>query len=305
MNAALPLTGALEAWAVEARRLARITSGSNELGNRAWHVWTRDGRHLVARRYTVFRSGPEVEYELQVLRHLGMLGWSVSAPVAGVVEHDGRQHSLCTYVAGGPCDDGDETSRRRGVLLARLHSALLTLRDQLGQRPCWRAQPVVDDPRFEPQRRAGLEALRSADPELADEVERAHSAALAELDRLQLGELPTFLLHGDFTTANVRQRRRLPIGIIDFDLCHVGNRPWELAIARIQRAPAMLDGYRTEAGRLGIPLTAHEERALPGVYRAFRAGMISWSLVEGAHRGFIDRDFVHLQLRKLRLGLGR
>lgn len=297
------LADALRAWAVEARRHARIAPSSGELGNRAWHVWTRDGRHLVVRRYQADRSRGEVEYELEVLRHLGRLGWSVPVPAAAAIELDGHQHSLCAYVAGGPCDDRAETSRRRGALLAALHAALLPLRDRLGQRPCWRPQPIVDEPRFEPDRLAGLEALRAEDPELAGTVEHAHAAALAEIDGLRLDELPPFLLHGDFTTNNVRQRRGRPVGVIDFDLCHVGNRPWELAIARVHRAPAMLDGYRIGAARLGIPLTDREERALPAVYRVFRAGMVGWALVDGARLGRIDRGAVRTQLDKLRAGL--
>jgi Ser/Thr protein kinase RdoA (MazF antagonist) len=185
----------------------------------------------------------------------------------------------------------------------RLLVALLPLRDRLGQRPCWRAQPVLDDPRFEPARLEGLDALRSTDRALAAEIDHAGAAARAEVSGLRLDEVPTFLLHGDFTTANVRQRRGRPCGIIDFDMCHVGCRPWELVIARLQRAAAMLDGYRSEASRLGIPVSAEEERLLPAVYRVFRAGMIGWALSEGIRGGSIDRDFIRVQLHKLRLGL--
>jgi Ser/Thr protein kinase RdoA (MazF antagonist) len=297
------LMRALDAWDVQARRHARITPSTNRLGNHAWHVWTRDGRHLVARRYTALRTLAEVAYELEVLRHLGRLGWSVPVPAADVIDVGGRQYSLCTYVAGGPCDDSAVSGRGRGVLLARLHEALLPLRDRLGQRPSWRALPVLDDPRFEPSRQEGLAALRSADGVLAEEIALAGAAAQAELRGLGLDALPWFLLHGDFTTGNVRQRRGRPCGAIDFDLCHVGCRPWELVIARLQRAPAMLDGYRREAARLGIPISAEEERVLPAVYRAFRAGMIGWALAEGAGLGSIDRDFIRVQLQKLRLGL--
>jgi homoserine kinase type II len=297
------LVRALDAWGVRARRHARIAPSTNELGNRAWHVWTCDGRHLVARRYTALRSREEVAYELEVLRHLGGLGWSVPVPAADAIDVAGRRYSLCAYVAGGRCDDSAESGRRRGVLLARLHDALRPLCDSLGQRPSWRALPVLDASRFEPSRQEGLEALRSADGGLAEEIEQAAAAANAEVKGLRLDALPQFLLHGDFTTGNVRQRRGRPCGAIDFDLCHIGCRPWELVIARLQRAPAMLDGYRSEAARLGIPLSLEEERVLPAVYRAFRAGMIGWALVEGARLGSVDRDFIRVQLQKLRLGL--
>lgn len=117
--------------------------------------------------------------------------------------------------------------------------------------------------------------------------------------------MPRFLLHDDFTTSNVRQRRGRPCGVVDFDLCHVGIRAWELVIARLQRAPALLDGYRAEAAALGIPLTAEETEALPAVYRVFRAGMIGWALVDGAQLGAVNEAFIRVQLQKLRLGLGR
>jgi Ser/Thr protein kinase RdoA (MazF antagonist) len=294
---------ALDAWGVQASRHARIALSTNELGNQAWHVWTRDGRHLVARRYTAFRSLAEVVYELEVLRHLGRLGWSVPVPAAGPIDAGGRRYSLCAYVPGGPCDDSVESARLRGALLARLHAALQPLRDRLGQRPGWRPHPVLDEARFEAARLEGLHKLRSVDRDLADEIDRACAAARDELGGLGLDALPRFLLHGDFTTGNVRQRRGRPSGAIDFDLCHVGCRPWELVIARLQRAPAMLDGYRRESARLGIPLTAEEESVLPAVYRAFRAGMIGWALVEGAQRPELDAEFIRVQLEKLRVGL--
>jgi Ser/Thr protein kinase RdoA (MazF antagonist) len=297
------LAPALDAWGVQASRHARIALSTNELGNQAWHVWTRDGRHLVARRYTAFRSLAEVVYELEVLGHLGRLGWSVPVPAAGPVEVGGRRYSLCAYVPGGPCDDSAGSAWHRGALLARLHAALRPLRDRLGQRPGWRPHPVLDDPRFEAARLEGLHRLRSTDRDLAGEIDRACAAARDELGGLGLDALPRFLLHGDFTTGNVRQRRGRPCGAIDFDLCHVGCRPWELVIARLQRAPAMLDGYRREAARLGIPISAEEERVLPAVYRAFRAGVIGWALAEGAGLGSVDRDFIRVQLQKLRLGL--
>jgi Ser/Thr protein kinase RdoA (MazF antagonist) len=297
------LVRALDAWGVGVRRHARIAPSTSELGNQAWHVWTREGRHLVARRYTPFRSRAEVAYELEVLRHLGQLGWSVPIPVAGVIDVGGRRYSLCAYVAGGRCDDSPESARRRGALLAALHAALLPVRDRLGQRPDWRAQPVLDDPRFESDRLEGLDRLRSEHRALAEEIDQASTAARAELRGLGLDGLPRFVLHGDFTTGNVRQRRGRPCGAIDFDLCHVGCRPWELVIARLQRAPALLDGYRREAARLGIPLSAEEERVLPAVNRSFRAGMIGWALVEGARLGVVDADFIRVQLQKLRLGL--
>ncbi len=297
------LQQALDEWGVQARRHARIAPSTNELGNQAWHVWTRDGRHLVARRYTVFRSRAEVAYELELLRHLGRLGWYVPVPAADAIDVGGRAYSLCAYVAGGRCDDSAASTRRRGCLLARLHAALLPLRDQMGQRPSWQAHPVLDDPRFALARQQGLEWLGSQDRALAREIEQVDAAARAELRGLGLDALPRFLLHGDFTTGNVRQRRGRPYGAIDFDLCHVGHRPWELVIARLQRAPAMLDGYRSEAARLGIPLSTEEARVLPAVYHVFRTGMIGWALVEGAQLGNIDANFIRVQLHKLRLGL--
>jgi homoserine kinase type II len=86
---------ALDAWGVRARRHARIAPSTNELGNHAWHVWTRDGRHLVARGHTALRSLDQVAYELEVLRHLAGLGWSVPVPAADAIDFGGRRYSLC------------------------------------------------------------------------------------------------------------------------------------------------------------------------------------------------------------------
>src|SRR5437879_5813514 len=89
------LMRALDAWGVQPRRQIRIAPSTNELGNLAWHVWPRDGRHLVVRRHTSVRSLAEVAYELEVMRHLGRLGWSVPVPAADVVEIGARRYSLC------------------------------------------------------------------------------------------------------------------------------------------------------------------------------------------------------------------
>ncbi|MGH7911810.1 MAG: phosphotransferase, partial [Candidatus Dormibacteraceae bacterium] len=111
---------------------------------------------------------------------------------------------------------------------------------------------------------------------LAAAIEMETAASEAAPQGVGFDELPRFLLHGDFTALNVLQRRGLPAAVIDFDLCHIGTRPWEFAIARLYKAPGMLEGYREEAARLGIGLTPEELRAIPAVYRAFRAGMIRW-----------------------------
>jgi Ser/Thr protein kinase RdoA (MazF antagonist) len=254
----------------------------------------------VARAHTPLRSRAEVRYELEVLRHLGRNGWSVPIPVADLTTVDGRVYSLCTYVPGGPCDTRAEASRARGAMLARLHVALLPLLDRLGQRPCWRAKPDLDDPRLQPAQKDGLDLLRSAEPSLAAEVDHAEAAARGELAGLRLDALPAFLLHGDFTTSNVRQRRGRPRGVIDFDLCHVGIRPWELAMARPQRAPELLHAYSREAERLGIPLSEEEVAVLPTVYRAFRLGVVAWAIADGARLGRVDAEFIRSQLQKFR-----
>ncbi|MGH7918949.1 MAG: phosphotransferase, partial [Candidatus Dormibacteraceae bacterium] len=155
--------------------------------------------------------------------------------------------------------------------------------------------------RFADTAAAGLRTLRSEDWVLAAAIEAATAAAEAAQQEVGTDRLPRFMLHGDFTAINVLQRRSVPAAVIDFDLSHIGTRPWEFAIARLYKALEMLEGYREEAARIGIALTDEELRAIPTVYRGFRAGMIRWQLIDHGLTGRpLNVPFIRRQLDLLR-----
>lgn len=114
----------------------------------------------------------------------------------------------------------------------------------------------------------------------------------------RLSGLPLYLLHGDFAEWNLLEQRGVLAGVLDFDLCHLGTRPWEFAIARAWRAPELIAGYREAAPGLGMPLTAVEEAAIPTVYRCFRAHMITDAVITSERTGRLRLDHLDTQTTK-------
>jgi Ser/Thr protein kinase RdoA (MazF antagonist) len=141
------------------------------------------------------------------------------------------------------------------------------------------------------------------DAELPAAIQAAAERTIGQLPPHALAALPTFLLHGDFADWNVLGVRGGPSAVIDFDLCHVGVRPWEFAIARVHRAPRLMDGYRAEADALGISLTPDEARWLPAVNRAFRIHVLGWALENACTVGTPDLAFIRRQLQHHERGL--
>jgi homoserine kinase type II len=145
----------------------------------------------------------------------------------------------------------------------------------------------------------GLEALGGVRPDLVEPIRQAHGRVRTELSRIDMTAWPRTIVHGDFTPWNLRR----PDGVIDFDLCHLGTRPWEFAIARCQRSPLVIDGYRDEALRLGFPLSREEEAGTMPCYRGLKVLMIATELHTGLVSGRFDIPMIEAQLAKTAFGL--
>lgn len=286
---------------VTARRIRTIPAG-HPRGNANWHVWPNAGPRCVLRRYYLDAAPDDIQYEHEILRHLASRGWAVPDALSSPMKADGHWYCLTRFVTGSA--RGKETpaqQAQRGTDLARLQIDLRQLGTRLGQRPGWQPDHVgvSGSRKVEARWAKGLAALEAGHPDLAAEIAIAAQASAAELAKLGAVELPLTLVHGDFASWNVHYAGTRLAGVIDFAFAHLDTRPYELAMARINRAPELLVAYRHELARHGWPLTELEEAAIGPVYRSFRLGIIAWELHDGLTSGQFDVTAINRQLRAL------
>jgi Ser/Thr protein kinase RdoA (MazF antagonist) len=276
-----------------------VTLKDDAEGNGNWRAIGPDGTVLVIRRYARLATAAEITWEHDVLRHLAGAGWTVPVPVGDLVSEGGRFYCLNQFVPG--CGTRQETTaqqQRRGQDLARLHLALRGLDIRLGQRPGWRALHEGATMHTSLDLAASLDALTGASPRHGAWLAAAVDQTRAGLAAAGASELPLLVVHGDFTEWNVHYVGERLAGVLDFGLAHVDSRPFELAIARTYRAPAMVATYRAELARLGWPLTEAEVAAIGPVYRAFRVDMALWPTWQGLQTGRWDLDMIERQLAR-------
>lgn len=268
--------------------------------NASWLIRLEGDDPVVLRRYHDRATVADVEYEHHVLHHAARQGWTVPEPIGPVVESRDRLWCLTCYVPGAPRRTETSSDRaQRGRDLARLHLALRTLTEEIGQRPGWRPQHTAVTVHVDIDWRQCLEAFGAIDRGLAEWAEAAATMTESTLDALGAGELPVTVIHGDFTEWNVHYTPGGQLaGVIDFGLAHVDSRPYELAIARTYRSPEAVDAYREELASLGWPLTELEREAIPVIYRAFRVDMVAWQLDAGRRSGVYDLEMIERQLQR-------
>ena len=281
-------------------RLVRAVRGpAGPEANANWHVWPLDGERVVLRCYHSRATPSDLAYEHRVMAHLAGRGWSVPVLLSPLVEHAGRWWCLTRFVVGRA--RRAETARQqgqRGEVLARLHLDLRALASELGQRPGWRAQHRAVTVHTDIDWHAGLAALETVDPGLAEWASTAADLAADDLLTVGAHELAVTVVHGDFAEWNVHYQASRLGGVIDFGLTHLDSRPYELAIARTYRAPEVIEGYRKELERLGWSLSDLETAALRPLYHAFRVDMTAWHLDHARRTGQFDLDFIRAQLAR-------
>lgn len=285
----------LDSLAVRPERVLVLKDGPDENGS--WLLELPGGQQLVLRRYHHDATVEELYYEHEVLRYLARAGWVVPEPAGELVRCEDRWYCLTRYVPGQAVTEEEAgQQRRRGRDLARLHLALRGLAERLGQRAGWRAQhqgvtqqTAVDWP-------ACVRALAEVSPRLAAWTEDATGQIQAALAEIGADALPVMVVHGDFASWNVHYQSGRLAGVIDFGLTHLDTRPYELAIARTWRAPAMVDAYRAELAWFGWPLSDLEQAAIVPIYHAFRLDQISWPLTKGLRTGQFDLAAIERQL---------
>jgi Ser/Thr protein kinase RdoA (MazF antagonist) len=263
--------------------------------NGNWHLWTTGGEHHILRRYHVLRTEEDLTYENQVLDHLTARGWCVPTRIAGPVQYDGRLWAATRYVPGKPRQDETAAQQaERGELLARLHADLGDL--DLGARPGFFQAADLDRMGEFQKWERGIELLRVERADLAGRAVRAMRRAKGLVREYDLLGLPRTIVHGDFASWNLHfdDDGRLA-GVIDFDLCHLDSRVWELVIARA--TPDLLVGYQRAATE---PLDGAELAAIEPLRVVFRVLMVMAELWNGQQAGRFDEAAIARQLTAAR-----
>ncbi|MFG1905358.1 phosphotransferase enzyme family protein [Kribbella sp. NPDC048928] len=266
-------------------------------GNGNWHLWTRTGEHFVLRRYHLLHTESDLAFEAKVLDHLAGRGWVVPALVAPPIRHDGRLWSVTRFVPGKPHETETAAQRgERGEILARLHAELRGL--ELGEREGFFRTADLDAMGEFQQWDRGIELLRERRPDLAEVAARAMGHAKELVAGHGLLELPQAIVHGDFASWNLHfyEDGRFA-GVIDFGLCHQDSRAWELVIARVHRAPELIDGYQRATAD---PLTDRELAAIGPLQVVLRVLMVMAALWDGQRSGTFDEAMITGQLAKFR-----
>ena len=285
-------TPPVEAFGLDLDRLEPTRPGDDEsAGNGNWHLWTLGGDHHILRRYHVLRTEADLVFETRVLGHLTARGWTVPALVAGPIWHEGRLWAVTRFVPGRP--HPAETVRQqmeRGELLARLHADLADLDPGLGPRPgFFRTADLDAMGEFQGWDR-GVQLLRGQRRDLADRAARAMARAKDLVVEHDLLDLPQTIVHGDFARWNVHFGADGTFaGVIDFDLAHPDSRAWEFVIARVDLAPALVDGYQRATSH---PLSDRELAAIAPLQVVLQVLMVMAGLWDGQRSGRFDEAMI-------------
>jgi Ser/Thr protein kinase RdoA (MazF antagonist) len=215
---------ALAAWGRDAAVLERLGGGAR---NRVWAVRV-GGRRRVARDSGVARSGPALDWELDLLEELDQAGFVVPVPVPAL---DGRRRVgglvVLTWLDGGPpADEGDW--RLVAGELARLHDHTAGH----GQRPGFASTREL------------LTADRGGDVRL--DLMPAEVVALCRAAWSRLACARLAVVHGDPGPQNLRLRGGR-VGLLDWDESRVDCPELDLAWLPLDRLGARRDLARTAA----------------------------------------------------------
>jgi homoserine kinase type II len=145
---------------------------------------------------------------------------------------------------------------------------------------------------------ACVRALTEVSPRHGCWLESAMAESRAGLAAAGAEALPLTIVHGDFAEWNVHYEHGRLAGVIDFGLAHLDSRPYELAIARTYRAPAVAAAYRAVLAHHDWPLSELEVAAIEPVYRAFRVGVALWAAQDGLRSGRPDLAVIERQLAR-------
>lgn len=192
------------------------------LGSRSTRTWaaSRDGGEFVVQRVNPVDS-PDWAYPLRVAAALRERGWPTpELAEEPVIAPDGGVWLLAHRLPGRPrvpsgADSPDE-QRERGRLLAELHDALAAT-GLTGQRGGWAFPGVmVRDPALE----RTLTAYARIHPDDGAELLACRAAAVEFFEANPEPDVPSGVIHGDFTPWNLLFDDNRLTGVLDFEISH-------------------------------------------------------------------------------------
>lgn len=196
-----------------------------------------DDRYILRLYRAGWRSPPEIAYELEVLRHLGMRGVAVAAPLAcrtgrliqTIAAPEGPRYAVLFAYAPGQApsyrERPDQAAFRYGCAVARIHAATDDFRST---QPRFRLDlaHLLEEPLAALGR---LPVLRPTDRSRLKELTEQIRAALAQLP---LNGLEQGFCHGDCHGGNAHTGATEELTFFDFDCCGPGWRAYDLAVFR-------------------------------------------------------------------------
>ena len=236
--------------------------------------------HYALRRFGVWgRTTPgDVEWEVAAVEAYATAGAPVPRPIAPPQWLDGEVWLMMPWLAGRVLRHppvSDDEYRRLGVLLAEHHIATAGM-SVPAQRPNFSeyAKGAAPEVGGVARRDELLAALARVDSAAARRF-RASAEALEARDLpKRLADLPLRLVHGDFSTWNIKLAGGRLVGLLDFDGAHVDIRAVDVAFARRGYHDAVVDGY--------LSVTALSEAELDALDGLWLGGALSglWRVLE-------------------------
>ena len=204
--------------------------------NLHWAVRLRREPAVLRRWYA---DAPDTEYELRVLEQVAARGWPVPVPLSAALFVSGACWSLFSFLPGAA--PLREAMRERGRLLATFHAQTAGL-GRFGRRPGW--QPVLEvlsDPATEPLLEASERRLPAEVRALRWHLHRARTRLAQTMPPEPDG--PGQLIHGDFTSWNLRVQDGRLSGLLDFEFARPEHRLAEFALAWRGQHDEVVLGY--------------------------------------------------------------
>lgn len=300
-----PLTEVHALFGLASASTERIQSGRF---NEHWRV-NAAGQSFVLRRYNAQRTRGAIAFEHGILDALTTTEWPVAAPMRSVdgervVGHEQRLYALFPHRPGGrgPAHDLAHLEQKGGFL-ARLHETLATM-DCDEQREGFGRAWELDRPGATFNEL--LRAFGRSHHDLAPVIRAQRYRNLRELSKLGYGDLPSQVIHGDFTGENLLFADGALTGVLDFDHARVDARavdlawsilsdcyepPEDTAIA-IEAARSYVSGYAAVA-----PLYEEEARLVVPLIRAHNLAILRDALERWANEGSSDELMFRIERR--------
>jgi len=235
--------------------------------NDTYALDTPDGQYI-ARLYAVrWRSYSEIQYELELLRHLHAKGVAVAPPTpcldgaltCPVATPEGtRQLALFAFIQGTTLSwEKVKDWELAGDWAAQFHTATEDFTSRWS-RPRLDAQRLIDAPL------AAIRPFLNRRSDFRDYLEQFAERLRSRLNRAIQAGLTAGICHGDFEAKNIQITDDRRASVLDFDMCAPGWRAFDFAaiyMAAKREQPeniwtAFLRGYRQRSSLRASDLAA-------------------------------------------------